>query len=66
MHETRQELLDAVRKKPGRSGAEYDGMLRLSEGQAVRHLKALEREGLIRREGQRRGTRWFPGEGGSR
>jgi hypothetical protein len=58
--ETRAALLDAVRRAPGRAGAEYDSMLRLGDGQAVRLLKALEAEGLIRREGQRRGTRWFP------
>lgn len=60
IEETRQALLDAVRKTPGRAGAEYDAMLRLTDGQAVRHLKALEADGVIRREGQRRGTRWFP------
>jgi len=59
IEETRQALLDAVGKNPGRAGAEYDAMLRLADGQAVRHLKALEADGLIRREGQRRGTRWF-------
>ena len=62
IQETREALLDAVRQKPGHAGAEYDAMLRLSDGHAVRHLKTLEADGLIRREGQRRGTRWFPAD----
>lgn len=64
-HETRAALVDVVRKKPGQLGAEYDVMLRLGEGQAVPHLKALGSEGLVRREGQRRETRWFPSDGGA-
>lgn len=58
--EVRNALLAAVHKQPGRAGADYDSILRLADGQAVRHLKALEADGAIRREGQRRGTRWFP------
>lgn len=60
--EVRAAVLNAVRERPGLAGAEYDAILHVAEGIALRHLKALEADGRVRREGQRRGTRWFPAD----
>jgi hypothetical protein len=53
-------LADAVRRQPGLSGADYAAILRTPSPTVVRHLWALEKEGVVMRKGQRRGTRWFP------
>lgn len=58
----RDALLDAVRSMPGRPGSDYAGLINLDAQQARRLLNELEEEGAVRREGNRRGTRWFPGQ----
>lgn len=52
-------LLETLRATPGRAGADYAGVLNLDAQQVRRMLNELEAEGVVRREGNRRGTRWF-------
>lgn len=58
--DTRAAILSAVRSKPGLSGADYGGNIGVTAATALRYLKELSDAGTVRREGERRGTRWRP------
>lgn len=57
--ELRLELYEAVESRPGLSGTEYAADVGVPPPTATRLLKGLEEEGIVRHEGQRRGTRWY-------
>jgi hypothetical protein len=56
----RASILRAVQKEPGLSGASYATTVKTTGQTALGHLNALEEAGEVRREGQKRSTRWFP------
>jgi Fic family protein len=58
--DTRASFLSAVRDAPGKSGSDYAALVGTSKPTAVKHLKALVEAGELRREGEKRGTRWLP------
>lgn len=58
--DTRNAILEAVAATPGLSGADYASTAGVTGATALKHLNALEAEGVLRREGIRRGTRWYP------
>ena len=57
--ELRLELYEAVDARPGLSGTEYAADVGVPPPTATRLLKGLKEEGILRQEGQRRGTRWY-------
>lgn len=52
-------VLALVRSRPGVSRGDVARELGLDDQEASRHLEQLLRSGLVRREGQKRGTRYF-------
>ena len=57
---TREAIAEAVQRTPGLSGADYSTAVGVTGATALRHLKALSEAGIVRRDGERRNTRWHP------